>query len=74
MSVGEKSELKLENLDVNAAVLLAFLPSLGFAVALVIKVQLASVNTCIPAVVGFFSLDGIRADSGDISVVCFRAV
>jgi hypothetical protein len=61
--VGEKSELKLENLDVKAAVLLAFLRSLGFAVALVAKVQLASVNTCIPALVGFFSLDGISADS-----------
>jgi hypothetical protein len=57
VSVGGKSELKLENLDVKAAVLLAFLCSLvflGFAVAVVVKLQLASVETFISRVVGFF--------------------
>jgi hypothetical protein len=57
VSVGGKSELKLENLDVKATVLLAFHYTLAFqafAVAVVVKVLLASVNTCIPAVVGFF--------------------
>jgi hypothetical protein len=66
VSVGGKLEIKLENLDVNATKLLAFLPSLGFAVTVVVKVQLASGNTCIPAVVGLFPLDVIPADSGDL--------
>jgi hypothetical protein len=65
--VGEKSELKLENLDVNATKLLAFLRSLQALLLLLLSRCSWRLLTLVSLLLlASFPLDGTRADSSNI--------